>query len=293
MSKKKLTQRATIKEAYYMKNPHLSGVDKEPDLSNDTDRVNKFLENLYYFVNGNEPSKEERNFKYNGITKSIVTALVLTEGPQGSFVSRIKMRKFDEITEEQTLEFLSLVYQNIILELDKEDSWWIKHMPSQEYLEEYYSYLDLSKDTDYSKIYIDDIKEYLTEKFQNTADDLNIVEYAKNKREDTAKRIKGAIEEFYPTNILGGILFPTEYVEHADTASDPNLDPFDFLRNKEVFSRPELSLLEYDEKKILLDKLFSKLSKDIDEWKKLINNVYYRKVKDPSLFLEDILGELI
>ncbi len=291
MSKKDLTKRAVIKEAYYMKNPHLRGKDNIPDLSNDTDRVNKFLENLYYFVNGKKPSKEERNFKYNGITKSIVTALVLAEGPQGSFVSRIKMRKFDEITEDQTLEFLSLVYQDIILELDKEDSWWIKHMPSQERLEEYYSYLDPPEDANYSKIYIDDIKDYLIEKFQNIADDLTIAQYAKNKREDTSKLIKCAIEEFYPTNILGGVLFPTEYIEHADIPSEQNLDPFDFLRNKEVFSRSELSLLDYDEKKQLLDKLFDKISVDIDEWKDTIDKILKAKIEDSTLSVEEIIED--
>lgn len=291
MSKKNLTKRSVIKEAYYMKNPHLREKDKIPDLSNDNKRINELLESLYYCVNGTMPNDKEREFEYNIITKSIVTALSLMDGHSGSFIYNLKNRKFDEITEEQKIEFLVLVYQHLLSEFDKEDSWWRKNIPSQECLQDYFSYLDYPKGSDYSEVYLDFIKEELEKKFFEIKDDLDVSQYIKIKQKKTDDLIKSAIEDCFSTNILGGVLFPTEYIKPEDRYKEPMIDVFNVLQSKEVFDKPELSLLDYDEKIQLLDKLFDKISVDIYEWKETINKILKAKIEDSSLLIEEIIED--
>lgn len=218
------------------------------DISNDNDRLNTFFTNLYFFVNGSLPSDHEYKFEYNGITKSISVVCAVLDGHSGSFIYKINHQEYDKITEDEKLEFLILVYQNILSELDKEDSWWRKNMPSQEYLEDYFSYLDLPKDADYSDIYINDIKEYLEEKLLELEEDLNVVHYSKATERKMNDLIECAIDKYYHTDVLGGILFPAKYIRPEDRDKGPMLDPFGELRSKDVFTSPELSLLGYDEK---------------------------------------------
>lgn len=291
MSKKKLSQRAALKEAFFIKNPHLIGYEKEPDTSNDNDRLNTFFTNLYFFVNGSLPSDHEYKFEYNGITKSISVVCAVLDGHSGSFIYKINHQEYDKITEDEKLEFLILVYQNILSELDKEDSWWRKNMPSQEYLEDYFSYLDLPKGADYSDIYINDIKEYLEEKLLELEEDLNVVHYSKATERKMNDLIECAIDKYYHTDVLGGILFPAKYIRPEDRDKGPMLDPFCELRSKDVFTSPELSLLGYDEKNRLLDMLDDMISGSVVKWREMMNTILEKKIEDSSLSIEEILND--
>ena len=291
MGKKDLIQQRALEEAYFVKNSHLSREDdKLPDVSNEWKDVHKFTKNLYLFINGSLPSAGEYKLEYNGIVKSIAVVCSAMDGKRG-FIYKINNQKFDEITEEEKLEFLILVYQNILSTLEKEDSWWRSNIPSQEYLEDYFSYLDLPKGADYSDIYINDIKEHLEEKLLEFEEDLNVAQYSKATERKLNDLIKCAIDKYYHTDILGGILFPAKYIKPEDRDKEPKLDPFGELRSKDVFTSPELSLLGYDEKKRLLGILDDMVSGSVVKWREMMNTILEKKIEDSSLLIEEILND--
>lgn len=282
--KEKVTKNAILEELHREKYITIAGGDTdafipECDYSNATKDLNKTLENLYYFANGKTPNKTERDIELDDFTKALIVTIMSMEGTKrDSFVYCIRHRQFDKVTVEQKLDFLRRVYQQLIR---------LKEVPTEEYLKDYYQYRDLSENANYDELYRKDMIELLDEKLYAIVDDLYIADYVKIIENEVSGIINGVVETIYPYNLLGGLLYPKEY--SANTMNDV----FECLESNEVFSKPELSLLDYEEKKQLLDVLKDKISDCVDDWKEMVCKVFEGKIEDSSLLIEEILIDYI
>lgn len=281
---KKVTKNAILEELHREKYITIAGGDNdvfipECDYSNATKDLNKTLENLYYFANGKTPNKTERDIELNDFTKALIVTIMSMEGTKrDSFLYCVRHKQFKKITVEQKIDFLRRVYQQLIK---------LKKVPSEEYLKEYYQYMELSENTNYEELYRSEMMELLEEKLYTIVDDFQIEEHVKTIENEVSAIINDVVETIYPYNLLGGLLYPKEY------STNTMNDVFECLESNDVFSSSELSLLDYEEKKQLLDILKDNVSDCVNNWKEMVVKVFESKTDDNSLLIEEILSENI
>lgn len=262
------------------KGKHIAKGDKyvpQCDRSNTRKKKNQLLEVLYCFVNGKKPSKTDLKIDMNDFTKALIITMMSMEATKkDSFMYRLNHGNYCEITVEQKLDFLRRVYRQLLN---------LTQVPGEDYLKDYYNHLDLPEGTNLEELYYNDMLELLDEKLSAIADDFYIDEYIKIIEKEIAEIVKCGIEDVYPFNIFGGLLYPKEF-----STSTIN-DVFGCLKSNDVFSRPEFSLLDYDEKRQLLDILKDNISSCIDNWKETVSKVFQGKIEDSSLSIGEILSD--
>lgn len=286
MATHKYSKRSILKEAYIRKwkrKKHKKDLTEieENDIFNDgtynntLDKINPLLSNLYFFINGRKPTKKERDFKINEITKSVILALMtMDSGKENTFISKLLNERYDEITAENKLDYLHCIYKELIN---------VNFTPSQKYLHDYYGYMQLSKDTDYAEMYKKHMQELLDKQFTEIEEDLLLEGYENKIMQEIDKMIKCAIGQFYIHNNAGGIVYPSEY-----TFSSAN-DIYQMLKTDDVYVENSLSLLDREEKRQLLDMLCNDVYEAVDKWKCTASKFLDEKIYDSTVTLEDII----
>ena len=284
MTKDSVLEEAHEKRHKAMNDAHIP----HHDSKNSSRKAEPVLNSLRYIANNGKEveakqkiagrKKAEHNYEKSDVTRAFVVAIMsMTDSNKmNSFFHLLKCREFEKITIAQKREVLRRIYKEI-----REAN----EVPSQKYIEDYYSYLEDLENTDYEELYRNEMIELLDERIGKIDDDLEVAEYREIIQKKIADIVKSGIEDVYTHNIIGGILYPTEYsVESTD-------DVFGVLQSKEVFTKSELSLLDYDEKKQLMNMLLDKIADCINEWKDMVNKVFEGKIKDSSLLIDEILDD--
>ena len=229
--------------------------------------LEKLLKGLYCVVNNTSTiaSDELSKIEINVYTKSLILALMCnrnqtfeekrTKIDYKSFLSKLRTRKIDKITDEEKIEFL----KRICNELSKQS-------PPEDILE-----------TDWENT-IQEFGKHQLENIRISAKERDV----KHKYDEI---ISSFLQRFYQYNNGGSVVAPSNFIDNLFIENSIEKHLSVNMGN----GNPWVELLDLEEREYLLKTLEIRIVDLMKQWEKDVSNALYEKQKDCNICIDQIL----